>query len=86
MQKGLWKFIQHPNYLGELMFWWGISLSSVAFIPFYFGLISSFWISFILIGFSGIPVLQKHWNAKYNKEIDYQEYAKKTYKLIPYIY
>ena len=30
---GLWKYSRHPNYLGEILMWWGIALSVVAAEP-----------------------------------------------------
>ncbi len=30
MKNGLWKYIRHPNYAGEIMFWWGIYLFALA--------------------------------------------------------
>ncbi len=32
-EQGPWAFARHPNYLGELGFWWGLYLFSVAALP-----------------------------------------------------
>jgi steroid 5-alpha reductase family enzyme len=30
LKTGLWRFSRHPNYFGEILFWWGILLLGVA--------------------------------------------------------
>jgi steroid 5-alpha reductase family enzyme len=30
MESGLWTYSQHPNYFGEIMFWWGLYLFALA--------------------------------------------------------
>jgi steroid 5-alpha reductase family enzyme len=33
LETGVWAWSRHPNYLGELLFWWGLFLSGVAAAP-----------------------------------------------------
>ena len=29
IEKGLWKYSRHPNYWGEILFWWGLYLYAI---------------------------------------------------------
>jgi steroid 5-alpha reductase family enzyme len=33
LDKGLWALCRHPNYLGEILFWWGLYLCGLAAAP-----------------------------------------------------
>jgi steroid 5-alpha reductase family enzyme len=81
MNKGLWKYSRHPNYLGEILFWWGLWL----FIPGY-GIIR--WLALsgplavtALFVFVSIPLMEKH---NLSRRSCYSQHAKKISVLIPW--
>ena len=40
MKKGLWQYSRHPNYLGEILFWWGLFFMTIS-------LDTNYWYLFI---------------------------------------
>ena len=88
MAGGLWSIVRHPNYLGEIMFWFGLTL--LAWGPNMttnlISLIGPLWITFLLLKFSGIPILEKTWQKKYGENPKYKKYKASTSKLIPGVY
>jgi len=86
MKDGLWGFLQHPNYTGELMFWWGLFIACIPFSIWYIAILGPLWISFIIIKFSGISILQKKWKVQYGSDSAFQNYQKETKKMIPFLY
>lgn len=81
MTKGLWSTTRHPNYFGEVVFWWGVYLTSFQGLHSLVGIVSPILITLLINFVSGVPLLEK----KYASRIDYQEYAKQTPRLIPII-
>lgn len=85
---GLWRFSRHPNYFGELCFWWGVfilcirSFSGVNSIG-YFTIVSPLFISYLLLGLSGMPILESNANKKFGSDPLYREYRRSTSILIP---
>ena len=80
MKAGLWKYSRHPNYLGEILFWFGI---------FGFSLSQSFenwWLiifplsMLLLFVLSSIPMMD---NRSLGRREDYFEYMQKTPSLLP---
>ena len=46
IRNGLWKYSRHPNYLGEILMWWGVGLYTLIVSPslWYFYLLASLWL------------------------------------------
>jgi steroid 5-alpha reductase family enzyme len=86
MKSGVWSLLQHPNYSGELLFWWGLFIACLPFTVWYYTILGPIWISLIIIRFSGISILQKKWMENYGDDPEFQAYQKRTSKLIPFIY
>jgi steroid 5-alpha reductase family enzyme len=86
MDRGLWKIIRHPNYTGELIFWWGVFIASTPYTNLVLSVLAPLWISLIIIKFSGIPILDKKWQKIYGGDQNFQKYRENSWRLIPYIY
>lgn len=79
MRYGLWRYTRHPNYFGEITSWWGLYVFTL-FTPFwYLGIIGPITITLLILGVSGIPMLEKH----YEGNSEYDEYKKTTSAFFP---
>ncbi|MEM7017759.1 MAG: DUF1295 domain-containing protein [Pseudomonadota bacterium] len=81
---GLWRWSRHPNYFGEIMLWAGISIIAL---PVLSGwqwatLISPFFVAFLLIVISGIPILERRAHKKWGQDPDYQAYKANTHVIL----
>lgn len=82
---GLWAKSRHPNYFGEIMLWVGIALIALPVLSGwqYVTMISPFFVAFLLIKVSGIPMLEQRAEEKWGTEAEYQRYVESTPVLIP---
>ena len=84
MQTGLWKYSRHPNYFGEVTFWWGVFLATAPFsglsLNIFIFLISPLTITILILFVSGIPMLEK----KYDDNKDFQKYKARTNAFFPW--
>ena len=82
LDTGLWARCRHPNYLGEIGFWFGLYLFSVAatFEPFQIGLIGPVAMVTLFVGIS-IPMIEK---KLLEDKPNYSHYRATTPMLIPY--
>ena len=77
---GLWKYSRHPNYLGEITFWYGVALFLIVpHISSHYFIIGAV-LNTLLFLFISIPLAEKH-VATYKE--NYSEYKKKTRMLLP---
>ena len=81
IRDGLWKNSRHPNYLGEILMWWGIGVCAVSALGLAY--------SYLLVGamantalflFVSIPLAE----GKQAKKEGYAEYKAQTRALLPF--
>ncbi len=82
IDSGLWKYSRHPNYLGEVSFWWGIWVMQMGAAPKNWITIAGPVLITLLFIFISIPMMEKH---VMSKRPDYLEYEKQVPMLVPSI-
>lgn len=80
MQTGLWKYTRHPNYFGEALLWWGVSLLVFDATGSPWSFMTAIIISYLLRFVSGVPMLEK----KYEGRPEWESYKKKTPVFVPW--
>ncbi|MDO9120758.1 MAG: DUF1295 domain-containing protein [Anaerolineaceae bacterium] len=81
IREGLWKYSRHPNYLGEILMWWGVYLVCLASSPSAWMLGLGALLNTALFLFISIPLAEKRL-AKYKE--GFSEYQKQTRMLLPF--
>ena len=76
---GLWKYSRHPNYLGEILIWFGVALVLMISHFMYWYLISGAVINLLMFLFISIPMEEKHM-LEYKPEM--KEYMRTTSPLL----
>ena len=79
IRRGVWKYSRHPNYLGEILMWWGIALAAVCVMPQRWWLIAGAVANTLLFLFISIPLAE----GKQAKKEGWAEYRKNTRMLLP---
>ncbi len=67
LRTGLWGIMRHPNYVGEILFWWGIYLYAIAFFPILWRLFLGPGLITILFYFVSIPMMNNRLKEKRGK-------------------
>ena len=81
---GLWSYSRHPNYLGEIILWLGISIISLSSLTGWqlITLTSPIFTYVLLVYISGIRILEARGRKKWGHLDSYQEYIKSTPTLL----
>ena len=79
IRTGLWKYARHPNYLGEIMMWWGIFLMLLSTSPdkWFFGI--GALVNTMMFIFISIPMTDK----RNSRKPGFDEYMNTTRCLLP---
>jgi steroid 5-alpha reductase family enzyme len=79
MQSGLWRYTRHPNYFGEWCIWWGFYLFAIP-AGGWWTIISPLLMTFLLLRFSGVSLLEK--DIKERRPA-YRDYIQRTNAFFP---
>lgn len=79
IETGLWKYSRHPNYLGEILMWWGVFVTVFACFTNVYLLALGALLNTILFVFVSIPLAE----GKQSKKEGYKEYKNRTRALLP---
>jgi len=86
ISSGLWSISRHPNYLGEIILWIGIAVIALPVLEGWqwITLASPFFVSFLLLKVSGVPMLENNAESRWGNDPEFRQYKAKTPTLIPY--
>ena len=80
LDRGLWRYTRHPNYFGDFVVWWGLSMNAMALGAPLWTLIGPLVMSVLLMRVSGVTLLEA---AMRERKLGYREYVHKTSAFFP---
>ena len=80
LTKGLWKYSRHPNYFGEVTFWWGIFLFAVPVTGYLWTVVGAVSITLLFV-FISIPMIDQR---MLKRRKNYAEHIKNVSALVPW--
>ncbi len=85
--KGLYRIVRCPNYLGEILFWTGLTVSALDTLSGVGQWITVLlaYIAIVYIMFNGAQRLEKRQMARYGDNAEYRAYADNTPILLPLV-
>ena len=79
IRRGLWKYSRHPNYLGEILMWWGVGLSVVCAAPEAWYLAAGALANTVLFFAVSIPMA----DGRQSRKEGFAAYKRETRMLLP---
>ncbi|MCL2462774.1 MAG: DUF1295 domain-containing protein, partial [Defluviitaleaceae bacterium] len=76
-----WKYARHPNYLGEIMMWWGVYIIMLSAAPGAWPLGAGALANTLMFLFASIPMADRRNRAE---RPGFEEYYKETNSLLPF--
>jgi steroid 5-alpha reductase family enzyme len=81
INEGLWKYSRHPNYFGEIAFWFGLWVLMMSIEPSYWWSSIGFIAMLIMFRFASIPMMEEK-NLK--SKPGYKNYMSEVSMIIPW--
>ena len=79
LKRGLWKYSRHPNYLGEILIWFGVAFVLIIARFNYWYFIAGALVNLLMFLFISIPMEESHFKEY---KPDYEQYKKETHALL----
>ena len=76
---GLWKYSRHPNYLGEILMWWGVGFAVLCVMPERWWLLAGALANTLMFLFISIPLAE----GRQSQKPTWAEYKSETRMLLP---
>lgn len=79
IREGMWKYSRHPNYLGEILMWWGVGFAVISVMPERWWLLAGALANTLMFLFISIPLAE----GRQSQKPTWQEYKSQTRMLLP---
>jgi steroid 5-alpha reductase family enzyme len=80
VDRGLWRYSRHPNYLGEIGFWWGMWLFGLAAAPAWWWTVVGPIAMVLLFAFVSVPMMDRR---SLERRPAYAEHMRRVPALLP---
>jgi steroid 5-alpha reductase family enzyme len=81
IDRGLWRYSRHPNYFGEVLFWWGIWLMQMGVTPQKWATVIGPVVMTLLFLFVSIPMMERYILLS---KTSYNSYQKQVSMFLPW--